>query len=179
MRVRQVLGGIVCLCALTTLLTGLVSSAAPQALPGVAATDSSSAAIDTLQDPCGAGDEVTTSSIPGTATFARDQSADELEVSYSVGGTAVAESDYETLSGTVSFAPGSETASISVVPLPTAQIGTTTVLITLEPGPSYTIGAPQTVEMEIARIHAVRDADCPGATLPAAPTTGAVLARTG
>jgi hypothetical protein len=76
----------------------------------------------------------------GAVTFNRTGSLfAPLTVHYSVGGLAVAGTDYTPLSGTATFAPGSATTTVPVVALSTGTTGSD-VLLTLTNGSGYTAG---------------------------------------
>ncbi len=80
-----------------------------------------------------------------------DDTTDALTVSYSVGGTATAGSDYSTLTGSVTIPVGASSAVITVIPLDDAVIeGPETVIATLIADAGYSIGgqnsAPITIE---------------------------------
>jgi outer membrane autotransporter protein len=72
-----------------------------------------------------------------------------IQVSYSVGGTAVPGQDYGALSGSA-FIPGGQTSTNLVVnPLAGSQIGDKTVVATLQPGSQYSIGTPSSAQVTI------------------------------
>lgn len=87
----------------------------------------------------------------GSFTVARTGDATgELTISYSVGGTATAGSDYAALSGTITIPAGSSTASIAVVPVDDAAVEEPeTVTVTLAAAPAYTVGADSTATVTI------------------------------
>jgi len=99
------------------------------------------------------GDEVDVAVIDGAATestadntlqfkFTRTANiASPLTVNYSVGGTAVSGTDYQTLPGTLSFAAGEETAIVTVTINNDAQYEIDeTVTVTLLSGSGYSVG---------------------------------------
>lgn len=80
---------------------------------------------------------------------AGDSSA-ELNVTYSVNGTATADSDYAALSGSVILAVGTTTATITVAPLPDTIIeGSETVIVTLTENAAYGLGEPKAATVTI------------------------------
>jgi len=67
----------------------------------------------------------------------------EIVVSYNVGGTAAAGSDYAALSGSVTIPSGSTSATIPVIVLDDNLVeGSKTVTVTLAAGSNYLIGSP-------------------------------------
>ncbi|WP_044169973.1 FG-GAP-like repeat-containing protein, partial [Kamptonema formosum] len=89
----------------------------------------------------------------GTFTITLSQPALDtgLTVSYTVGGTATAGTDYDTLSGTVTFAPGESSKTITVAAVNDVIIDAAeTVSITLTDGAAYNLGATATAELTIA-----------------------------
>ena len=80
----------------------------------------------------------------GTFTISRDDPSAAATVTYTVGGTATAGSDYLALAGTVVFSAGQATATLTVVPLddPLYERVPETVVVTLAPGANYTLGYP-------------------------------------
>ena len=63
-----------------------------------------------------------------------------LTVNYSIGGTATAGTDYTPLTGSISFAANENTAFIQVLPInDLAAENAETVMITLQPGPGYSL----------------------------------------
>ena len=89
---------------------------------------------------------------PGTVRFTRtggDLTA-ALTVSYTVGGSATAGSDYERLSGTVTFAAGETTADVTILPLDDVAVERPeSVTITLGAGAGYTAGPTTRGEIAI------------------------------
>ena len=74
-----------------------------------------------------------------------------LTVTYTVGGTATNGVDYVALSGSVTFAPGSPVATITVLPIDDAlPEGDETVIVTLIGGSGYTVGSPSSATVTIA-----------------------------
>jgi outer membrane autotransporter protein len=73
-----------------------------------------------------------------------------IQVSYGVGGTAVAGEDYQALSGIVAFAPGQSSESVAVIPLSGPPTGSGTVIATLLPDDGYAVGEPASATVTIA-----------------------------
>jgi hypothetical protein len=105
-------------------------------------------------------------STPGNFLFTRtgDTSA-ALTVNYTTGGTAVAGTDYQALSGTVTFAAGSATANVPVTPIsrPGFQ-GTRTVTATITPATGITVVGGS------AQVNII-DNESPSPTLPVVSVT--------
>ncbi len=82
---------------------------------------------------------------PGVFTFYRTGSTDSgLTVDFVVTGSATSGVDYVSLGTSVTFAPGSATATKLVTPLDDADIESDeTVTVTLVPGTGYAVGSPQ------------------------------------
>ena len=79
--------------------------------------------------------------INGTFTVTRTGSTfPTLNVAANVGGTAVSNSDYTAIPGTVTISPGADSAAITVSPLFNSQTVSKTVLITLGGGTGYAVG---------------------------------------
>jgi hypothetical protein len=74
-----------------------------------------------------------------------------LAVGYTVGGSAANGVDYQSLSGTVTFAVGSTTAAVAVIPVAdTITEGPETVVFTLAPAAAYTLPTAPTATVTIA-----------------------------
>jgi len=88
---------------------------------------------------------------PGTFTFTRTGNLSAaLTVNYTVGGSAVNGSNYQALSGQVTFAAGSATATVNVSPTFTSVVGSTkTVDVTLAAGSGYAVLSPTSAEVTI------------------------------
>jgi glucose/arabinose dehydrogenase len=110
----------------------------------------------------------------GTVTVTRSGStASELTVFYGVTGTASGGGDYEPLSGSVTIAAGSASASIIIAPLDdTAVEGNETVRITLSGGAGYIVGTPGSATVTIT------SNDVPTVTIAATDATATELNRT-
>ncbi|WP_228237049.1 Calx-beta domain-containing protein [Allomuricauda sp. M10] len=66
-----------------------------------------------------------------------------ITVAYTVTGTAVSGSDYVALAGSVNIPDGQQTATITVTPVDDTDVeGDETVIVTLDTGTGYTVGAP-------------------------------------
>ncbi|MEP6603270.1 MAG: DUF1800 family protein [Spartobacteria bacterium] len=80
----------------------------------------------------------------GKFTVTRSGKLDAITVTYTVSGTAVAGTDYVSLSGTVTLPFGVNSVDIVVSPKSTAAPSTVarTIVITLTTGASYTLGSP-------------------------------------
>ena len=87
---------------------------------------------------------------PGSFALSRAVTDTALTVSYTLTGTAQNGSDYLTLSGTATFALGSQTATITVTPIDDAiyEFGET-VTLTLNSGTSYTVGTNNNATLTI------------------------------
>ncbi|MEO6742414.1 MAG: DUF1800 family protein [Chthoniobacteraceae bacterium] len=78
-----------------------------------------------------------------TLRFTRAGNLNPITVPYSVSGTAVANTDYTALSGSVSFPLGGNVADVVVTIKPGATITTQkTVIATISPGAAYGVGSP-------------------------------------
>src|SRR5262249_973843 len=73
-----------------------------------------------------------------------------LLVSYTVGGSATAGSDYTALAGMLTIPAGQASATIAVLPVDDALVeGNETVVVTLSAGPAYTLGASASATVTI------------------------------
>ncbi|MEO7414241.1 MAG: Calx-beta domain-containing protein, partial [Opitutaceae bacterium] len=95
--------------------------------------------------------EIGTGQGAGTFTFTRSgPTSNALTVNFTVGGTATSGSDYTPLGTTVSFAPGSSTATVSVNVLDDSLTeGDETVVVTLAGGSGYSMGTSSTATVTI------------------------------
>jgi len=76
-----------------------------------------------------------------------------LTVSYSVGGSAVDGVDYQGLAGTVTIPAGAISATIAVIPNASLYAASSsTVVLTLNPGASYSVGAENSATVTIKNI---------------------------
>ncbi len=74
----------------------------------------------------------------GVLSFTRTGNLDAVTVAYTVGGTAVAGTDYAPLAGTVTFPVGVNTVTVNVTPMPNASFTTSrTVVVTLATSANY------------------------------------------
>ena len=90
-----------------------------------------------------------TSLTPGIFSVTRSGNPSAaLTVNYSLGGTAVNGVDYQTLSGTVVIPAGSATATVAVQPLGLLNV-LKTVVLTVSPDTSYTVGSPNSATVTI------------------------------
>lgn len=138
----------------TITFTGIENTAAVAV--SVAATDDAAAEHDAGQTPN-----------PGRFTLTRTgDTATGLTVSYTVGGTGVAGSDYQVLTGTATFAPGSATTTVDVTALNNAVLdGSRTVSLAVAAGTGYNpVGG--------AAVVTIADNDSAGPATPPG-TTGA------
>jgi subtilisin family serine protease len=110
---------------------------------GVAAATVTMKAIDATATEAG----TTTASFRVTRI---GNTASPLTVSYAVGGTATAGSDYVTLPGRVTIAAGATTATILVTPIDDAVMeGDETVVASLAAGPDYAVGSPSSATITL------------------------------
>jgi subtilisin family serine protease len=98
----------------------------------------------------------------GTYTFSRSGStSSSLTVNYSLNGTAENGVDYQTLSGSVTIASGSSSATATVTPIDdSAMEGDETVVLTLSANSAYTLGSSNNATVTID------DDDAPPPPLP-------------
>jgi hypothetical protein len=118
----------------------------------------------------------------GTFTVRRTGStAAVLTVRYTVGGTAAPGSDYTRLSGSVTIAAGSATATIAVTPVNDAVMEPPeTVIVQITAGAAYTVGSPGSATLTIESDETVRIAATDPTATEAGRTTGTVtVTRTG
>jgi uncharacterized protein (DUF1800 family) len=96
----------------------------------------------------------TSGSNPGMVTVTRSgDTTGPLTVSYAVSGSAVNGIDYQGLSGTVTIPAYESSAPVAVTPNPTlSQAASSTVILTLSPGSSYTVGSANTATVTITNI---------------------------
>jgi uncharacterized protein (DUF1800 family) len=91
-----------------------------------------------------------------TGTFTLTRTGDTsgpLTVSYAVGGTAVNGIDYQGLSGSVTFPAYVSSVPVTVAPNPTLSTSpSSTVVLTLGSGSSYTVGSPNTATVTISNV---------------------------
>ena len=106
---------------------------------------------------------------PGAFTFTRTgATASALTVGYSLAGTSATSSDYqETLTGQVYFAPGQATATQSITPTTGGLDGTKAVVLTLDAGAGYLLGAAQGAVVDIEDDPSVTETSGPVVTVAA------------
>lgn len=93
----------------------------------------------------------TENGIKGVFTFKRvGDTSGTLAVKYTLSGTAKNGVDYKTLSGSISFAVGAGTKTLTVTGIQdTLAEGTETVIVTISPNARYTVGSPATATVKI------------------------------
>lgn len=98
----------------------------------------------------------TSGSNPGAFTVTRTGDAsDPVTVNYTVGGTAIDGIDYQGLSGTVTIPGGAASATIPVVPSASLSgASSSTVVVALGTGSSYTVGAASSATVTITSLAA-------------------------
>jgi hypothetical protein len=88
---------------------------------------------------------------PGVFTISRGTTAGDLVVYYTLGGTATNNSDYSSLTGSVTILNGVSTATVTVVPInDTASESPETVSLMLSTNANYTLGSPSNATLTIA-----------------------------
>ncbi|MBD2568895.1 Calx-beta domain-containing protein [Anabaena lutea] len=89
---------------------------------------------------------------PGVFTLSRTGSlTNALTVNYTTAGTATNGTDYSNLTGTVTFAAGSSTATVTVDPIDDTLVeGTETAILDLATGTGYTLGTATSATVNIA-----------------------------
>ncbi|MEA5451518.1 Ig-like domain-containing protein [Leptolyngbya sp. CCNP1308] len=111
---------------------------------------------NTANDPSlsvAAGNNAVEPSTPGsfTLTLSKAAPAGGLTVAYNLGGTATNGTDYTNLPGTVTFAAGATTATVTVAPIAdNLAEGSETVILTLVDQLGYTLGANTTATITLA-----------------------------
>ena len=86
---------------------------------------------------------------PGVFTITRSGStSSSLTVNYSLAGTARNGTDYQTLSGTAVIPAGSSSTTVLVRPLTSLSL-LKTVVLTISPRSSYTVGSPSSATVTI------------------------------
>lgn len=95
--------------------------------------------------------DITTLS-PGSFRLVRAGSLDPLTVPVAVGGDAVPGVDYQPLPTSVQFGAGVTTVEVPVVPLPSeGPSPSSSVLLTLQPGPGYILGTNSSAEVRVVQ----------------------------
>ena len=87
------------------------------------------------------------SATPGTFLITRTGRLDALTINLQFGGTAVAGTDYQTLSNAVTLPLGASSVAVSVMPLNSSM---NTVVGGFAPGTNYQIGSPTSATMTLA-----------------------------
>ncbi len=116
----------------------------------------------------------------GTFTFARtgNTSAD-LEVKYSIGGTATAGSDYEPIPETVTIPAGSETETVPIAAIDDVLAEfDETVILTIEPDPSYIISANASATVTIKSDELLSDLIVSAFSAPTTAASGQTISLT-
>jgi hypothetical protein len=108
----------------------------------------------------------------GTYTITRTGStAAALTVNYAMSGTATNGTDYTTLSGSVTIAAGSATATVTLTPIDDSAFeGSETAILTISANAAYTVGSPSSATVTIA------DNDLPTVTVTATDATASETA---
>lgn len=92
----------------------------------------------------------------GGFEIVRQGGIEELSVSYTVTGTAQASADYVSLSGTATIPFGKKSVIIPVVPIAGSTISLSeSVIMTLQPGTNYTLGAAQSQQVNVIKEVAI------------------------
>ena len=87
----------------------------------------------------------------GTFTVSRTTTSGDLSVLYSVSGTASSDDYTQTLSGSVTIADGSSTATIIITPVDDSSVESSeAVILTLAAGTGYTVGTSSAATVTIA-----------------------------
>jgi subtilase family serine protease len=129
-----------------------------------------------------AADDTATEAGPtsGTLTFTRSgDTGEELEIRYTVGGTATPGSDYEPVPESVTIPAGEESADVPVTALddPLAEVDETVVL-TIEPDAAYIISANSEAAVTIKSDELLSDLVISAFSAPAAAAAGQAISLT-
>ena len=126
---------------------------------------------------------------PGTFTFTRNGGSLNvaLSVSYTVGGTATAGTDYSFIGGYITIPAGSTSATATVTPIDDLLVeGAETIIVSLSADPVYTVGSPNTATISIADNDSAQTipvvtvvASDPNASEPGADTGSFTFSRSG
>jgi hypothetical protein len=136
----------------------VIATLSPNAAYNVGAPNSATVTIiDNMTLPTvtiTATDDTATEQGPTTGMFTVSRSggtSSALTVNYTVGGTATAGSDYQSLSGSVVISVGQSSAQVVVTPIDDGVLGEgdETVIATLSPNAAYTVGAPNSATVTI------------------------------
>lgn len=88
--------------------------------------------------------------IPGVFTFTRDHPIGSVTVPFSLGGTAIAGTDFEALPASVTLPDGALTSTLAVAPIEAAPDSISeTLVLTLAGGAGYTLGSPASATLTI------------------------------
>ena len=102
-----------------------------------------------------------------------------LTVTYTVGGTATADSDYAALSGTVTIPAGATDVTIAVDALDDARVEPVeTVVVTITPSDAYTVGSPSSAIVSILSDDLPPDLVVSALTAPTAAASGGTVTVT-
>ena len=116
----------------------------------------------------------------GTITLTRSGNSDaELEVRYTVGGTATSGSDYEPIPESVTIAAGEESATVLITAIddPLAETDET-VILTIEPDSNYIISANSDATVTIKSDELLSDLYISAFSAPAAAAGGQTISLT-
>jgi PKD repeat protein len=96
-----------------------------------------------------ASESLATTLLPGEFTITRaGRTSSPLTVNFSLGGTAVNGSDYQTLGTSAVIPAGSSTITVDVVPIGLLTV-LKTVVLTVSPSSAYTVGSPDSATVTI------------------------------
>jgi subtilase family serine protease len=118
--------------------------------------------------------------VPGAVTVRRDTvSARALTVSFWVGGSAAAGTDYLAVPQSVTIPPGGAEATITIVPIDDALVeNNETVAFTLRAGAGYTIGSPSFASVAIVSDDVAADLTVTALTAPQKAAAGSSISVT-
>ena len=86
----------------------------------------------------------------GVYTFTRTNAGSALAVSYTMSGTAVNNTDYSTLNGTVTIPNGSSSVTLTIIPKDDSSAeGSETAILTISTNSSYFVGTPNSATVTI------------------------------
>jgi len=116
----------------------------------------------------------------GAITFTRAGNADsDLEVKYSIGGTATSGSDYDPIPETVTIPGGSETATVLITAIDDLLAeADETVSLTIEPDSAYIVSAKDTASVTIKSDELLSDLIVTAFSSPAAAAAGQTITLT-
>jgi subtilisin family serine protease/subtilase family serine protease len=116
----------------------------------------------------------------GTITFTRTgDTGQDLEVKYSIGGTATSGSDYDPIPDTVTIPAGQETATVLITAIDDllAEVDET-VWLTIEPDSAYIVSAKDTASVTIKSDELLSDLIVTAFSSPAAAAAGQTITLT-